>query len=74
MITNIELAYHTESWGLDDYVTGLRHISDAGFTGVEVLPEVVRSFARLADGHARTAGRPRGARKTAVRSEGDDRP
>ena len=44
MITNIELAYHTESWGLDDYVTGLRHISDAGFTGVEVLPEVVRSF------------------------------
>ena len=44
MITDIELAYHAESWGSDEYVAGLHVIGQAGFAGVEVQPDVARSF------------------------------
>jgi len=44
MITDIELAYHAEGWAEEDFVSALRAISGAGFRGVEVVPEIVRSF------------------------------
>jgi len=44
MISDMELAYHAEGWGPEGFVSALTETSRAGFAGIEMPSEVMKSF------------------------------